>query len=588
MFRRITASLPLLALVFAVASPAQAVGRFVPGDFATIQAAIDASASGDVITVAPGTYTENLTLKSGVDVRGREAARTLIAPADSGDPAVLANGVDDVTFGNFTLIDAQVAVDLIDATNMEIVNTVFDTATTVALRVDIDSQVDILNNVFVDAGVALSRATSDAQVTNSAFVGNAITITSPVGLFVDPAVNVDNCGFFDNADLVVAGADTGLGIDSVVGDPRFVDPAARDFHLREGSPFIDVGIGNDSIDNTQADIGAYGGQFADPFPFPVPAPDVSDASGAAPPPFSVDVEWQANLGYLVTNSTNDGGYRVYYRQNASGPPYDGTDAGNGTQPSPVDAGAVTTITLADLQPSVVAPAAPQLQSAAPQTRSVVLAWTAVAEADAYRVHWGTAAVSENSADVGDVTSFTVTGLDNGVTYVFAVSALRQPVYHFAITVLDNTQNLNESDFSPESTLAIGPLIESATSNELSASPDETIPIPNLPDKGCFVATAAFGADWAAEVLVLRDFRDALLNRSAIGRGFVEWYYRHGPAAARFIAPRERLRAVVRIALTPAVGAALILSGLTPLTASALVLFGGLLALSILRRWRATL
>ncbi|MGI9341814.1 MAG: hypothetical protein ACR2QV_03130, partial [Gammaproteobacteria bacterium] len=239
MFRRITASLSLLGLVLAFASPALAVGRFVPADFDTIQAAIDASASGDIITVAPGTYTENLTLKSGVDVRGREAARTLIAPADADDPAVLANGVDDVTFGNFTIIDAQVAVDLVDATNMEIVNTVFDTATTVALRVNFDSQVDILNNVFVDAGVALSRATPDAQVTNSAFVGNTITITSPVGLFVDPVVNVDNCGFFDNTDLVVGGVDTGLGTDPVVGNPRFVDPDARDFHLVEASPFID-------------------------------------------------------------------------------------------------------------------------------------------------------------------------------------------------------------------------------------------------------------------------------------------------------------------------------------------------------------
>ncbi|MGI9343426.1 MAG: CFI-box-CTERM domain-containing protein, partial [Gammaproteobacteria bacterium] len=459
-------------------------------------------------------------------------------------------------------------------------------ATTVALRVNFDSQVDILNNVFVDAGVALSRATPDAQVTNSAFVGNTITITSPVGLFVDPAVNVDNCGFFDNTDLVVGGVDTPLGNDPVVGDPRFVDPDARDFHLVEASPFIDVGIGNDSIDNNQADIGAYGGQFADPFPFPVPAPDVTDASGATPPPYSVDVEWQANLSYLVTNSTTDGSYRVYYRQNASGPPYDGTDAGNGSQPSPVDAGAATMITLADLQPSVAAPAAPQLLSAAPQTSSVVLAWTAVTEADAYRVHWGLTAVSENSADVGDVTTFTVTGLDNGVTYIFAVSALRQPVYHIAVTVLDNTQNQNESDFSPESTIAIGPLFESVNSNELSASPDETIPIPNLPDKGCFVATAAFGSDWAAEVLVLRDFRDGFLHRSAFGRSLVEWYYRHGPDAARFIAPRERLRALVRIALTPAVGVALILSGLTPLTTSALVLLGGLLAQSILRRRRA--
>ena len=72
-------------------------------------------------------------------------------------------------------------------------------------------------------------------------------------------------------------------------------------------------------------------------------------------------------------------------------------------------------------------------------------------------------------------TFTVTGLTNGVTYIFAVTALRQPVYYFSVTALDNTQNRNESDFSPESTLAIGPFTEGAESNQLSASPAVTVP-----------------------------------------------------------------------------------------------------------------
>ena len=50
------------------------VGRIVDpngfGDFTTIQAAIDASSSGETIYVRPGTYTENLTLKAGVNING--------------------------------------------------------------------------------------------------------------------------------------------------------------------------------------------------------------------------------------------------------------------------------------------------------------------------------------------------------------------------------------------------------------------------------------------------------------------------------------------------------------------------------------
>ncbi|MBT8442119.1 MAG: fibronectin type III domain-containing protein [Gammaproteobacteria bacterium] len=574
-FLRAPALAVLLVLSF---SEAGAVARFVPGDFATIQAAIDASSAGDVVTVAPGTYTENIILKSEVDVRGREAARTFIAPEEQGSPVVTANVVDDVTFGNFTIIDAAIAIDVVNSTAIQVANTIVDMAAQIGLRVDVDSEVDVVNCIFYENAIAIQRATVDAQVTNTGFIGNTVAITSPVGAFVDPGDSVDNCGFLDNDDLKDSGVDTGLGTDSVVGDPRFVDTAAGDFHIREGSPFIDTGIGNDSIDNTTADIGAFGGQFADVFPFPLPAPDVSDASGATPPPYSATLEWLPNLAYLVTNSANSGSYRVYYRQNQSGPPYDGTDAGNGTQPSPVEAGDATSITLTELQPSAPAPAAPQLLSTEPLNEAVRLSWSPVDDASGYRVHWGVSSVDENSADAGAVTTYTVAGLANGTTYIFSVSALRQPVYHFSLTALDSTQNRNESDYSPESTLAVGPPTEGAQSNQLTASPAVTVPYPDLPDKGCFVATAAFGADWAAEVLVLQDFRDRFLLTTSPGRALVDLYYRYGPVAAKLIADRDALRWLVRVLLSPLVAIVLIL---TSVSAGVVTMLGTLLALLVL-------
>jgi hypothetical protein len=531
------------------------------------------------VIVEPGTYQENITLRTDIDVRGREAARTFIEPPDP-DPAVTINNVTDVLFRNFTISGAQIGVEVIDSSTITIANNVLD-AVVVGVRVNPNSSVDLLNNVFSDNDTALFRRTENVEVTNNIFAGNAATIESPIPpLAVDPNVNVDSNCFFDNIER---------GANPVIGDPLFVDTGIQDFHLRQNSPCIDQGMGTDVIDDTAADIGAYGGDFADARPYPLGAPNVADVSGPAPPPYSVQVVWSANLAYLVTNTASPGTYRVYYQQNQSGPPYNGTDAGNGTEPSPVDAGTATTIALRDLQPASAMPAAPLLVSAEPASQSVLLGWEAVAGASGYRVHYGQSAVSENQVDAGDTTSFAVTGLQNGVTYLFAVSALSQSTYYFSVTALDSTQNKNESVFSDESTINIGPATEGALSNVLSAVPSITVAYPNLPDNGCFIATAAFGADWTAEVQALRDFRDVYLATSRPGRQFIRWYYLNGPSAAKFIDRYPFTKPLVRALLTPFVVGSLFMLEAPPLLSR---VFGVLLLLLMAslagrRFWRAT-
>src|SRR5690606_33998018 len=44
------------------------------------------------------------------------------------------------------------------------------------------------------------------------------------------------------------------------------------------------------------------------------------------------------------------------------------------------------------------------------------------------------------------------------------------------------------------------------------------------DSFCFVATAAYGAPWLAQVVALRAFRDAYLKSSATGIDLVRFYY----------------------------------------------------------------
>jgi len=80
--------------------------------------------------------------------------------------------------------------------------------------------------------------------------------------------------------------------------------------------------------------------------------------------------------------------------------------------------------------------------------------------------------------------------------------------------------------------------------------------------GCFIATAAYGTEAAAEIDVLRAFRDEVLLENSLGSQLVELYYQTSPPVADFIAENDVLRTIVReLVIDPMVSVATFTQGI---------------------------
>lgn len=73
----------LMCLIVVVCMNSAGETLFVPGDYASIQAAIDAAVPGDVVEVAAGTYEENLVVKKNIELKGSGADNTIVRNAST-------------------------------------------------------------------------------------------------------------------------------------------------------------------------------------------------------------------------------------------------------------------------------------------------------------------------------------------------------------------------------------------------------------------------------------------------------------------------------------------------------------------------
>ncbi len=214
----------MIMIIVLISGFSFAADRNVPGTYATIQLAIDASDPGDNVIVAAGTYTENLTIDEEVTITGASNTTTFIV----GHHTVTA---DNVTVTKFDLTNSTSYVFILNASggalsDFSVTYCVFNLAGYGGIHIGGDagsanaiSNVTIDNNSFDGPASMASNpfkiggffgAGSGQQVTNVDFTNNTVTEGSiPINLKDEDIddILIDNNTFTTTDGLVYVWSD---------------------------------------------------------------------------------------------------------------------------------------------------------------------------------------------------------------------------------------------------------------------------------------------------------------------------------------------------------------------------------------------
>jgi len=252
---------------------------YVPSQYQTIQSAITAAGAGDVISISPGTYTENVRVNKGlVTLRGSGPELTaingqgnVVIACDTGgvvveNLSVINAGEEsgvEFGYGTSVLRDSVVTgcrygVAAYNFSSPLIESNRIMSAATCGVLADHSTSPTIANNIFTDceAGVYVRGGSEPLVINNVMFnnpnsgvyardfskpdIFNNIVMGGDAGVVRVHGASV-SLGWNDFYNLTTTYIGCSAGRGDLYADPQFVNAGDDNFRLRETSPCIDAG-----------------------------------------------------------------------------------------------------------------------------------------------------------------------------------------------------------------------------------------------------------------------------------------------------------------------------------------------------------
>ena len=274
----------------------------VPGDYSTIQVAIDASINGDTISVNSGVYNENIVINKNIKLIGNYVISAIIDGQGDG-PAITIEGADDFLIQRFTIksedekaiycsgenlskgiiknitiedsywgIYAEDNCDLTILNNLIYNNKNSSKTDGVGILVKNNSSHDFIleirNNTIDDNYHGIWSENANLKVMNN-IITNNLGLSNSTGIYHTGDGESDNTYNDVWQNGFNYGEDAKAGNGSLIVSPKFVQAVQRNYKLKTGtdySPCLDAGhpehIYNDKIyssNTARNDMGAYGG-----------------------------------------------------------------------------------------------------------------------------------------------------------------------------------------------------------------------------------------------------------------------------------------------------------------------------------------